>query len=423
VSLPLRTRLTAWYVALLAVIVVLLAAFVVSRLNTGLTGAVDRTLSGATAQLARGGDVDKTAVTAAQVLEGGRVVAWRGALARTPLARAPTGPLTRTIDGEEYRIRATPDGNRLIVVAQTLDNVQDASDRVLTLIAIAIPLALLVAAAGGWWLAGKALRPVARMAAEAERIEIDRLDERIEVPPARDELAQLAATLNAMLDRLALGVRRRERLIADASHELRSPLAAMRAEIDVALDAGDPGREALESAREEVDRLTRIVEDLLTLARLDARALTPEPEPVALLAVAHEVAATLAPLGVPIDVAGEPAEAVADVRHVRRALTNLIDNAVKAAPPATTVSVAVWQRDGRAGIAVSDAGPGIPAHERDRIFERFARLDAARGRGGSGLGLAIARELVGSDGGRVYVRDDGAFVIELATSVPRVTAS
>ena len=216
-----RTRLTAWYVALLAIVVACVAAFVVSRLNAGLTGAVDRTLSGAAAQIRKSGDVDATAVTAAQVLQDGRVTAWRGARARTPLATAPGGPVTRTIEGEEYRIHAVADGGgRLVVVAQTLDNVQDASDRVVTLILVAVPAALLVAALGGWWLAGKAMRPI-----------------------------------DAMLVQLESEVEQRERLIADASHELRSPLAAMRAELDVALDAGEPSVEVLESAREEVDRL------------------------------------------------------------------------------------------------------------------------------------------------------------------------
>jgi signal transduction histidine kinase len=412
-TLSLRTRLTVWYVALLAVIVAVLAAFVVSRLNAGLTGAVDRTLSGATAQIARGGDVDATAVSAAQVLEGGRVTASRGALARAPLARAPGGPFTRRLAGEEYRIRAVAAGGRLIVAAQSLDSLQDASDRVLALMLVAGPVALLIAAAGGWWLARKALLSVGRMAREAERIEIDRLDERIAVPPARDELARLATTLNAMLDRLARGVQQRERLIADASHELRSPLAAMRAEIDVALDAGEPSREVLESAREEVDRLARIVDDLLTLARLDAGALVPEPAPVALLELAREVAAGLAPLGVPIDVAGAPVSVAADRRHLHRALVNVVDNAVKASPPGAPVTIAVWRRDGHAGLTVADAGPGVPADERERIFERFARLDAARGRGGSGLGLAIARELVEAHGGSLHVREDSTFVITL----------
>jgi signal transduction histidine kinase len=374
-----RTRLTAWYVALLAIVVACLAAFVVSRLNAGLTGAVDRTLSGAAAQIRKSGDVDATAVTAAQILQDGRVVSFRGELAREPLLRAPGGPLTHTLGGEEYRIRAVADGGRLVVVAQTLDNVQDASDRVVTLILVAVPAALLVAALGGWWLAGKAMRPI-----------------------------------DAMLVRLGREVEQRERLIADASHELRSPLAAMRAELDVAIDAGEPSIEVLESAREEVGRLSRIVDDLLTLARLDAGAVVASREPVALRDVAIEVAGALAPLGVPIEVSGDSTTVLADREHLRRALRAVVDNAIKAGGP---VTIDVWRHDGHAGLAVTDAGPGVPVAERERIFERFARLDAARGRGGSGLGLAIARELVDASGGTLFVRDDSAFVIS-APSAP-----
>lgn len=418
-----RVRLTVWYVTLLALVVVALGAFVVNRLNAGLTEAVDHTLSGAVAQIARGGNVEAAGVSAAQVLDGDRVVAWRGTLARVPLARTPSAPSTRRIAGEEYRVRASAADGRLIVVAQSLDGVQDAADRVVALLLVAGPVALLVAAAGGWWLAGQALRPVGRMARQAQRIEIDRLDERIAVAPARDELARLATTLNAMLDRLAHGVEQRERLIADASHELRSPLAVMRAEIDVALDAGDQSTEVLESVREEVDRLARIVEDLLTLARLDARALVPAPAPVALFDLAREVADALAPLGVPIDVIGAPAWVHADRRHVRRALANLVDNAVKASPQGGRVVIDVWSR----GLRVSDSGPGVPENQRKRIFERFARLDDARGRGGSGLGLAIARELIEADGGSLTVDERSTFVIELpvsaaTTASPRVPA-
>ncbi len=366
-----RTRLTVWYVALLAIVVACLAAFVVSRLNTGLTGAVDRTLSGAAAQIRKSGDVDATAVTAAQVLQDGRVVSSRGDLARAALAAAPGGPATRTIGGEEYRIRAVADGGRLVVVAQTLDNVQDASDRVVTLILVAVPAALLVAGLGGWWLAGKAMRPI-----------------------------------DALIVQLGDEVEQRERLIADASHELRSPLAAMRAELDVALDAGEPSVEVLESAREEVERLSRIVDDLLALARLDAGAVVVLQEPVALRGVAIEVARDLAPLGVPIEISGGHATALADREHVQRALRAVVDNAVMAGGP-VTIEVS------RQGYAVSDSGPGVPEGERERIFERFARLDAARGRGGSGLGLAIARELVEASGGTLSVREDSAFVIAL----------
>ncbi|WP_053226474.1 sensor histidine kinase [Solirubrobacter soli] len=370
--MSLRTRLTVWYMALLTLIVVALAAFVVGRLNLGLTGAVDRTLSGAAAQLRRGGDVDATAVSAAQVVVGGRVVAHRGALAATPLALAPGGPYSRRLADEDYRVRADAIGDgRLAVVAQSLDGSQDASDRVLTLIAIAGPAALLIAAAGGWWLAGKALRP-----------------------------------LDAALLRLAGEVEQRERLVADASHELRSPLAAMRAELDVALDAGEPSIEVLESVREETDRLSKITADLLALARLDAGAVVSRREPVGLRELAGEVVASLQPRDGAIEVTGD-GDALADRSHLRQALHNVVENAIKHGSAPVTIAIAPGE------LRIADAGPGIPAFERERVFERFARLDAARGRGGAGLGLAIARELIEEDGGALVVGPDSAFVFTL----------
>jgi signal transduction histidine kinase len=280
VRLPIRIRLTAWYVALLALVLVALGAFALTRLQSDLTGSVDRALARAAGPIARADD-DFSEVSAA-VLPGpdagaqrlgsdGRVRASYGVVAARPLP-AGSGRTVRLL-GEEYRLHSTAlPGGRRLVLAASLDGVQDAGDRLLVALLIGGPIALLVTAAGGWWLAGKSLRPVARMTAHAERIEIDHLRERVPVSAARDELAALATTLNDMLDRLASGVEARRRLIGDASPELRTPLAAMRAEIDVALDdpeTPDPARDVLESAREEVDRLTAIVRDLLTVARLD----------------------------------------------------------------------------------------------------------------------------------------------------------
>jgi signal transduction histidine kinase len=259
------------------------------------------------------------------------------------------------------------------------------------------------------------------MTAQAAQIEIDRLDERIPVPAARDELAHLATTLNDMLDRLASGVEARQRLIGDASHELRTPLAAMRAEIDVALDdpqTPDPARDVLESAREEVDRLTAIVRDLLTLARLDERGAELRRAPVDLRELAAAAARGLAGLDpdVRLAVTGPPAVVAGDSDALRRALTNLIDNAIKASPAHGEVTVAAWRSSESAGVTVTDEGPGVPDPARERIFERFGRADHARSRRdgeGSGLGLAIARELVEAQSGRLTLTGASAFTISL----------
>jgi HAMP domain-containing protein len=327
-SLPIRARLTAWYIALLAAILVALGAFVAVSLERDLTAAVEHSVLVAAHHIGAGyetegrknfRDVAATALepsAAAELVDPSGHVTVR---AGVPLARRPLlGPadraailrgstIRRTLalppQGEDFRVigfRVTRRGAAgVLIAAESLDGARSATDRVISLLLIAGPAALLLTAAGGWWLARKALRPVGRMAAHAERIEIDALDERISAGRAGDELDRLATTLNAMLDRLARGVEHRRRLVADASHELRTPLAVMRVEIDVALDdaALDPdAREVLESAREEVDRLRAIVDGLLVLARIDERELELRPERVDLLELGRTVASGVAPL-------------------------------------------------------------------------------------------------------------------------------
>jgi signal transduction histidine kinase len=312
--------------------------------------------------MARAGELEAlpSRAAGAQLLDPrGRVLAWRGDPVTARPLHARPGAASVRIGDEDFRLRAvTLPGGRRLVLVQSLEAAEDAGDRARTLVLLAGPALLLVAAAGGWWLAGKALRP-------------------------------LDATLE-----------RQRRLIADASHELRTPLAAMRAELDVALD--DPalpraGRAVLGSAREEVDRLTAIVRDLLMLARADERRLAPARDVLDLRELARDAAARDAR----VVVAGEPALVAGDREGLRRALGNLVDNALQASPPGAPVTLTTWRANGTAGVTVADRGPGVPEEARERIFERFARLDEARGRGGSGLGLAICRELVRAHGGEV----------------------
>jgi heavy metal sensor kinase len=454
VRLPIRVRLTAWYVALLAAILVALGAFVAISLRRDLTDAVERSLAVAAGHIATGyaqegpkdfRDVGATALppaAAAQLVDPrGRVIVSAGLpIGRQPLLGAADraavlrgARVRRTLalgaGGVEYRViglRVARSGHPgALIAAQSLADARSATDRVVSLLLIAGPAALLLTAAGGWWLARKALRPVGAMAAHAERIEIDALEERIPSGPSGDELDRLAATLNAMLDRLARGVEHRRRLVADASHELRTPLAVMRVELDVALDdpALDPAaHEVLESAREEVDRLRAIVEGLLVLARVDEGGLELHRERIDLLELGRAVASGVAPLaaerGVRIDVDGVAAPAEGDRERLGRALGNLVDNAVKASPSGAVVTLTAFRSQDEVGVAVDDRGSGIPAHELERIFERFARLDGARRReqGGSGLGLAICREIAAAHGGTVTVtssRQGSRFVLSL----------
>ena len=425
-NLPIRVRLTAWYVLVLAAIFVAIGAFLVVQLRSDLQDKTDSELRSDALQLARDYrdegpadflDVSRTVLPpdgAAQVLDSeGRVLHTFGRVA-APTAMvgpdvqaaaqrsdSPVHTITLGARHEHYRVVALPAARLgrgdLVVAAASLDADEEAINRLLILLAIAGPAALLATGLGGWLLARQALAPVQRMTSQAARIGIDDLDERIAVPRVEDEVGHLAVTLNAMLDRLENGVRDKQRLIADASHELRTPLAVMRAELDVSLRGDDltpAAREVLESAREEVDRMSRTVSNLLTLAAVD--------EGLRPLADAKGMTLTLN---------GDPCEAQADPQRLHQALTNFIENAIKFSPADGEVRVGAWQRDGEVGVTVADDGPGIPSDARAHVFDRFYRVDGARGRavGGSGLGLAICREVAVAHGGRVWVdSEEGA---------------
>ncbi|MFN8160228.1 MAG: ATP-binding protein [Solirubrobacterales bacterium] len=440
--LPIRVRLTAWYVLVLAGVLAALVAFVVTRLRSDLTSEVDRSLRSAAEQIARGYraegvaefyDVSRTVLpgppegSGAQILlPSGRVLLdYGGVPGRAPLpdgeqlARALGGAapiLTRSIGGEHLRVLTVPAPRRsrtdALAVAEPLDAVDDAVDRARTLLVLGGAGALVLVGLGGWWIARKALAPVERMTTRADRIGIEDLSERISVPRAEDEVGHLARTLNAMLGRLQRGVESRQRLVADASHELRAPLAAMRSEIEVSLRR-DPhtgeGRAALESVLDEVIGMAATVDNLLTLARVDEGRLELLRSRRDLQSIAEGVvrsrqgAARAA--GVPLRVDGEPAEAEVDPERVGQVLANLLDNAIRHSPRGAEVRVRTWAGKGRVGFTVTDRGPGIPDTDRERVFGRFSRGDRARGRGGAGLGLSICREIVAAHGGEIRIAD------------------
>jgi heavy metal sensor kinase len=328
----------------------------------------------------------------------------------TVMTTARTGP-----DDEEFRMLAVGLPSQscpgAIVVATSTDEVRSSIRELLVQLSIGAPLALLVAGFGGWWLAGRALAPVARMTREAGSIGIERLQERIDVPETADEIQRLAVTLNAMLDRLQRGVEDKRRFAADASHELRTPLAVMRAELDVTLrDVNLPAdaRDALESAREEVERMRSIVENLLTLARADDGSLELLREPVDLAAVTQAVAEDASVLAEPLHVVlvtdGPSATVPGDRARLEQVVMNIVSNAIRYSPQDGTVTVRTWEGDGGAGCTINDEGPGVSPELAARIFDRFVRGDAARSNdGGSGLGLAICNEIVTAHGGRIWL--------------------
>jgi heavy metal sensor kinase len=442
VALPVRVRLTVWYVGLLAAILVAAGLFLPVRLGRDLVAGIDRTLDAAASQISpanhenEAGSQDVTDATlaglaagesAAQILSaGGSVLKHSGEeISQAPLLPAPS--LARVLAGgrvrvsvrtgpdrEHFRLLAEPAGaGQVLVIAGSLDAVDRSVHRLRILLLAVVPPALLAAAAGGWWLARKALRPVAEITRQAGEIGVEQLHERVPVPPTRDEIAGLATTINAMLERIDHGVAEKRRFLADASHELRTPLAVMRSEIEVSLRAGDldpPARELLRSNAEEVERMSRIVDDLLTLARVDEGRLDLVRTRVDLGEVAADVARGLRPLaeakGIPVTVSGDAVAIEADAERLGQALRNLVENAVKYTDAGGSVGVAVWRRNGEVGLTVTDTGQGIPEDLLERVFDRFVRVDPARSRstGGSGLGLPITREIVEAHGGRVWAQ-------------------
>jgi heavy metal sensor kinase len=293
-----------------------------------------------------------------------------------------------------------------------------------------VPLILLLASMGGYLLARKSLSPIALMDEQTRRITADDLSSRLEVPNPRDELGQLATTINALLARLDAAFEEQQRFIADASHELRTPLAVLRVEAEVALAqprAPAEYKESLGLIKDEAERLSRIVENLFILARqpLDNQSLVKEPlrlnEVVAECARAGQVLATQKGLRFKVNGAFQEVKLNGDDEMLKRMLLNLLDNAVKYTKPGGQVDVALTSRNGTARITVSDNGIGIPPADQPRIFDRFYRVDKARSRalGGAGLGLSIARWIAEVHGGELSVESEpdrgSAFTVELPT--------
>ena len=314
--------------------------------------------------------------------------------------------------------QTAPGNPHTVVVVRAIGDVDRYQGLLQSHLLVVFPLLLLASWVVAWRVIGAALRPVEELRRGAEEITGSgpRASARLPVPPQRDEIHRLAVTLNTMLDRLEAGRARQREFVADAAHELRSPLANMRTQLEVARHLGPAADWPAvgEDLLADTKRLARLVDDLLLLARADAAPTPTRTDPVDLTAVAADVAGRF---GEPVRVVVDgPVWTVGDEDELRRVVSNLVDNAVRHA--ATGVEIGVG-RDGRTAVlTVTDDGPGIPVADRERVFERFVRLDPARARlrpsedagwtpdsGGAGLGLAIVRELVRRHGGTVTLAD------------------
>jgi signal transduction histidine kinase len=332
------------------------------------------------------------------------------------------------IDNDDFLAVAvaatTPEGRRLtVVVARVADMIGESTRIVALLLTVGLPVLLLVVVATTWRVVGRALAPVEAIRGEVDEISAAELHRRVPDPPGDDEVARLARTMNRMLERLQLALVRQRRFVADASHELRSPVASIRQHAEVALAHPDrtTTAELAATVLAEDLRVQRLVEDLLLLARADEHALPPPRRQVDLDDLVFDEARRLRDAtGLHVDVGAVSAGRVqGDPAGLRRVLRNLGDNAARHA--STRVGFALAERDGAAVLVVDDDGPGIPQGDRERVLERFVRLDDARARdaGGSGLGLAIVAELVAAHGGAVGVVDSPLGGARVQVTLPR----
>ncbi len=355
-------------------------------------------------------------------------------LSSSVLAGLPTRPVSlqlrlESATGEQARLLAVPvtrqDGRYLVVAGSSLATVQTALDRVRVSVIAGGVAVVALGSLGAWLLAGAALAPVERLRAAVAAIPPDQPRQAFQVPTTRDELAALARTMNQLLGRISQALERERRLIADASHELRTPLTVLRAELELANQPGRSHAELVESVRHavlETDRITRLAEDLLLLARTDQSAPVVRPvvqllDPVLSAAVAAASArASTRGIALELDV-DEELRAPIDADRLRQAVDNLLDNALRAAPPGSVVGVHAGRDDGMVILKVSDEGPGFPPEFLPHAFERFRRADAARTRqrGGAGLGLAIVDAIARGHGGHAEVanRAGGGALVRL----------
>ncbi|MEU4578886.1 MULTISPECIES: ATP-binding protein [Nonomuraea] len=337
-----------------------------------------------------------------------RLVPLLGAAARR---EALAGGQAVFVDGRPYAIPGPlrvvvlrADRGQTVIAARPVAEIQTSIGTAGRVLLVGTPLLVVLLAVASWMIIGRTLRPISALRRGAADITHTARSRRLPVPESRDEVHSLATTLNDMLGRLEEAEQRQRALVSDAAHELRSPLASIRLQLEVALGhpEGQDWRETAEGVLEDTLRLHRLAEDLLALARLDERGGVPgRREPVDLDEVVRQCAERYGEVRL---TACDPVVVRGDALDLSRVLTNLIDNAVR--HTASKVEVALTS-DGT--LTVTDDGPGIPEEDRERVFNRFTRLDSGRSRdeGGAGLGLAIVRETVRAHGGTVHLEDAG----------------
>jgi heavy metal sensor kinase len=462
--LSIRWRLTLWYGAVLAAVLTAFGGAVYLMMRHGLLARTDAALEAELHEMVD--DVETTADWSELGRRWSRRFARHGAyefqasaLSGATLTRSdrlashplPVPPIPRSLHKLDFesvalgarsldlgpqghwraaaRLVPGSGGPTLVQIAATLEPVDHELAELLAVLLLTGPLALAGALGGGYVLARTALAPVDRMAAAADQITAMRLDRRLDVPNPGDELGRLARTLNGMIAGLERSFGEIRRFTADAAHELRTPLAVMRSAAEVALRSPREAQEyrrVLDELLEEIERLTRLAEQLLFLSRGDAGLVPLVRQPVRLDELIPEVADDMgivaAQKGQMITVDLPPPCPVAgDVDQLRRLLFNLLDNAVKYTPAGGAIAVRSQCLGEHVRVVVADTGKGIAAEHLPHLFDRFYRVDPARGRettDGIGLGLAICRSIVEAHGGTIDVTSTFGRGTEVSFTLP-----
>ena len=462
-----RARLTLWYVTALAaallvvggLIYVLLARALYARIDDNLHAVIQIAMTSLANDLAEGQDTqDAARSTAAELASrqqmlaiydvAGRLLAEEGrdddlmvALPVLDTIPADDVLLLTVVEVKDEddrhrlafrRVTIDPSGTKyVVVVGSALEPTDEELESLGEILAYVVPIALVMAGFGGWFLARHSLSPVVAMAERARKIGVENLSERLPVANPRDELGRLAETFNQLLDRLEGSLTQQRQFMADASHELRTPVATARTAASVALQQPRREerdyRETLEIIEQQTVRLSRIVDDMFTLARADAGNYPVHKTPMYLDEVMDEVVRAARVLASPREVSLEPvtipsAVFSGDEDLIRRLIVNLLDNAIRYAPRGSTVRAGLEQTPDGYAISISDQGPGIPLDHQPHIFERMYRGDAARGRsqagGGAGLGLALARWIANVHGGDVALARSSEAGATFTVSLP-----
>jgi heavy metal sensor kinase len=434
---PIRTRLTIWYFLIVATALVGFAVFAVAVMRQSIYTTVDEQLRDRAVAIQlfieRSGDEDigdtvrehaelQSGSQLLQVSDGEGKFSYRAPLMERLGVPAPKGNEGH-IESAEYnelplRILSTTvtvGGHQFVLqVAEPMDDYLEALERFRTAMFVGIPVLLMFAAAGGYWMSTRAMRPVDQITQAAQAINPQDLSRRVTVPQTGDELQRMAETLNQMLQRIESAVARITQFTADASHELRTPVALIRTRADVTLAKprnADQYRNALMEVLAESERTTALIENLMTLARADTGSATLNFDRTNVSEIVSEVCAQARTLTDAKQLqwsASIPESAIwvrGDANALRRLLLILIDNAVKYTPPTGRISLALQRNGTHAEIRVRDTGIGISEADLPHIFERFYRADKARSRelGGTGLGLSIGRWIADAHGGKIKV--------------------